>query len=159
MKAVLKKTPTYYCHQIPINWDQIFQAAHFPFQMTRGALDLAISLAQGSFIETQLVYFPGQQGFRNSTATQHGATIYKSCKHLMYAAALFQEQASDSTQSHQSLLAPATRDLNRLHQTIQSGLMHLFPNGRRSTRLIRLCALSCEYTDPILIWHWSQPTC
>lgn len=28
----------------------------------------------------------------------------------MYAAALFQEQAGNSTQSHQSLLAPATRD-------------------------------------------------
>lgn len=103
-----------------------------------------ISLAQGSFVETQLVYFPGQQGFRNSTATQHGAPIYKYYKHLMYATALFQEQASNSTQRHQSLLAPATRDLNQLHQTIQSRLMHLFPNGRLSTRLIRWCALSCE---------------
>lgn len=26
-------------------------------------------------------------------------------------------------------------------------------------RLIGLCALSCECTDPILFWHPSQPTC
>lgn len=43
-----------------------------------GAFHLVISLAQGSSVETQLVCFPGQQGFRNSTATQHGAAIYKS---------------------------------------------------------------------------------
>lgn len=140
-----------------MGWDILGSAS--PIRDDRGALNLAISSAQGSFVGTQLARFPGQHGLSKSTTAQRGAAIYTSCKHLMYAAALFREQASNSTQSHQSLLAPATRDLNRLHQTIQRRLMHLFPNGRHSARLIRLCALSCECTDPVLIWHRSQPTC
>jgi len=104
MKAVLKN-PNLLLPPDPNQLGPHIPGSAFSIRDDRGALDLAISLAQGSVTETQLLCFPGQQGFRNSTATQHGAAIYKSCKHIMYAAALFQEQASNSTQSHQSLLA------------------------------------------------------
>lgn len=51
-------------HQL--GWDILGSASSI--RDDGGALDLAISFAQGSFVGTQLARFPGQHGLRKSTA-------------------------------------------------------------------------------------------
>lgn len=115
MKAVLRKTPSYYHPQIPISWDQVFPGSTFSTADDGAASGFTLCLAHGSFSEPLLASFPG-----HSPATQHKLLQLLQASPSCLSMAL--RTAGNSAESS------ATRDPG-LRQPALSRLLHLLPHG------------------------------